>query len=88
MPILEMVMLAIRVVFKGEVDVHILDWSSSCDQGNPNPLDDANIPLVEQFQKRLRTVNLMNLARFDLIATVTVALNNSRMVCEDICPNL
>ena len=33
----ETVMLANRVVFKVEVHVHILDWSSSCDQGFPDP---------------------------------------------------
>lgn len=59
---------------KGEVVVTVprdeQGFGSSCDQGDPDP--------------RLWTVNLMIFARFELIATVTVASNKSRSVYEDV----
>lgn len=59
---------------EGEVVVTVprdeQEFGSPCDQGDPD--------------RRLWTVNLMKFARFELIATVTVASNRSRSVCEDI----
>lgn len=45
-PIHQIIVLAVRVFFNRKVDVHILDLSSSCDQGDPNGLDDTGVPLI------------------------------------------
>jgi hypothetical protein len=56
-PIHQIVFLAVGVFFNREVDIHILDWSSSWDQGNPNPFDDTGVPLIEDFWGGLRVLN-------------------------------